>query len=74
MERASDGCGCLAVLPRSQDGDDLSREEFRDNLRWRFDLPLHNLPLTCNGCNNLVAVYHVFRCNRERGGEVRSSK
>ena len=44
LEWDCDGDGWLTVLPSSQDGTDISREEFRDSFRWRLYLPLHNNP------------------------------
>ena len=40
LERACEGVGLLTVLTRSQGRTDISREEFRDTLRWRLDIPL----------------------------------
>ena len=44
LERACESGGCITVFPRSQYGTDLSREEFRDYLRWSLAITLHNLP------------------------------
>ena len=40
MEQAFKGVGWITVLTRSQGETDISREEFRDTLWWRVDLPL----------------------------------
>ena len=59
LEWACKGGGWLTVLPRPQDGNDLSREEFRDDLRWRLDLSLQNTPLACDGCSNPFTMEHA---------------
>ena len=62
LERACDGGGWITVLPRSQDGTDLSREEFRDALWCSLDPPPQNTPITCDGCRNLFTVDHTCHC------------
>ena len=44
LERACKGGGYFNILTSSQDVTDLSRGEFRNNLRWSLDLPLQNPP------------------------------
>ena len=56
LEWACKGGDWLTVLSRSQYGTDLSKEEFRDALQWRLDIPLQNPPLTCNGWSDLFMV------------------
>ena len=44
LEWACKGGGWLTVLPISQDGTDLSREEIRYAFWWRLDTPLQTPP------------------------------
>jgi hypothetical protein len=52
----------LSVIPDHLHGNSLSAEEFRDNLRLRYNfLPL-NMPQLCNGCGVPMTVKHALCC------------
>ena len=59
LGRSYEGDGWLTVLPRSQDGTDLSREEFRDALWCNLDLILQDTSLACNSYSNPFTVEHM---------------
>ena len=59
LEQACRGDGCITILPSSQDGTNLSREEFRDDLRWSLDLTFQDTPLKCDGFSDTLIVVYV---------------
>ena len=73
LEQACEGSGWLTFLTRSQDGTDLSREEFRDNLLCRLYLILQDTPLKCDGCSNPLTVEHFCHCKRGGLAGIRSN-
>ena len=52
----------LALIPSRLNGNDLSAEEFRDNLRIRQNLAPENMPPTCDGCGDKMTVEHALAC------------
>ena len=52
----------LALIPSRLNGNDLSAEEFRDNLRIRQNLAPENMPATCDGCGDKMTVEHALAC------------
>ena len=68
LERACEGGGWLTLLPISQYGTDISREEFRDALQWILDITLQDPLMACNGCSDPFTVDHT--CCYKRGGLV----
>ena len=70
LERFYKGSEWLTVLPIYQDGTDISMEELMDALQWKFDIPLHNTPLTCDGQSDPFIVDCLCRC--KRGGACRN--
>jgi hypothetical protein len=52
----------LSVIPDRLSGNSLSAEEFRDNLRLRYNLLLLNMPQLCDGCGALMTVKHALCC------------
>ncbi len=52
----------LSVIPDRLNGNSLSAEEFRDNLRLRYNLLLLNMPQLCNGCGVPMTVKHALCC------------
>ena len=64
LERACEVYGWITILPRYQDGTDMSREDFRDDIRWYLDITLQNTPLECDGCSDPFTVEHECLCNR----------
>ena len=68
LDRACDVGGWLMVFASFQDVMDLSREEFRDILKWRLSLPILEPPLICNGCGAAFTVEYACLCNGGGGG------
>ena len=56
MEQARDkgASSWLNAIPLKDKGFDLNKEEFRDSLRLRYNLPLKDLPNQCVVETNLV--------------------
>ncbi len=52
----------LLVIPDRLNGNSLSAEEFRDNLRLRYNLLLLDMPQLCDGCGVLMTVEHALCC------------
>jgi hypothetical protein len=50
----------LLVIPDRLNGNSLSAEEFRDNLRLRYNLLPLNMPQLCNGCGAPMTVEHAL--------------
>ena len=57
----------LNALPIQEQNLDLNKEEFKDALRLRYNLPLQNLPSTCT-CGERFNVIHALSC--KKGGFV----
>ena len=58
----------LSAVPHRLNGTELSREEFRDNLRLRYGLMPQDIPATCNGCSKKFSIEHALLC--PKGGLV----
>ena len=52
----------LSVIPNRLNGNSLSAEEFRDNLRLRYNLLPLDMPQLCDGCGALMTVEHALCC------------
>ena len=52
----------LSAVPHLLNGTELSREEFRDNLRLRYRLMPQDVPATCNGCGKIFLIEHALSC------------
>ena len=52
----------LLVIPDRLNGNSLSAEEFRDNLRLRYNLLLLGMPQLCDGCGTPMTVEHALCC------------
>jgi hypothetical protein len=50
------------VIPDRLNGNSLSVEEFRDNLRLRYNLLPLDMPQLCNGCGAPMTVEHALCC------------
>ena len=57
----------LNAMPLEEHGLALNKQEFRDSLRLRYNLPLSNLPNHC-ACGDRLTVSHALSC--KRGGFV----
>ena len=57
----------LNALPIEEQGLNLNKEEFRDALRLRYDLPLRDLPSFCT-CGESFSVCHALSC--KKGGFI----
>ena len=44
---------------------ELSREEFRDNLRLRYRLMPQDIPTTCDGCGKKFSIENALSCPKE---------
>ncbi|MEJ2330924.1 MAG: hypothetical protein P8Z33_13945, partial [Gammaproteobacteria bacterium] len=68
LERGKHTGAWLTVIPNTLNGTELSREEFRDNLRLRFGfLPLQ-MQRHCDGCGDRLTMEHALNCTK--GGLV----
>jgi hypothetical protein len=52
----------LSVIPNHFNGNSLSAEEFRENLRLRYNLLPLDMPQLCNGCGAPMTVEHALCC------------
>ena len=52
----------LLVIPDCLNGNSLSTEEFRDNLRLRYNLLPLDMPQLCDGCGAPMTVEHALCC------------
>jgi len=68
LERAWSTGSWLTTMPNIHNGTILSRDEFRDSLRWRLTSPLLSFPSRCDGCDARFTVSHALCC--KRGGLV----
>ena len=50
-------------MPLSDQGLALNKQEFRDSLRMRYDLPLVDLPSHCV-CGDKFTVGHALSCKK----------
>jgi hypothetical protein len=57
----------LTVLPLKEQGFDLSKREFRDAVKLRYDWPFDDIPSTCV-CGETFTIDHAMICRR--GGFV----
>ena len=58
----------LSAVPHRLNGTELSREEFRDNIRLRYGLMPQDIPATCDGCGKKFSIEHALSC--PKGGLV----
>lgn len=62
LKRACRAGNWLTIYPSVLNGTNLSADEFRDNLRLRYDMkPLHLQP-KCDGCGETITVQHCLSC------------
>ena len=59
----------LNAIPLKDQGLTLNKQEFRDSLRLRYNLPLQNLSSTC-ACGEPFNVSHALSCKKKGGGGV----
>ena len=57
----------LNAMPLADKGLALNKQEFRDSLRLRYDLPLVDLPSHCI-CGDKFTVSHALSCKKGGGG------
>ena len=53
----------LAAVPLVDQGLVLNKQEFRDSLRLRYNMPLSDLPRRCV-CGEKYTVYHALSCKK----------
>jgi len=58
----------LTVVPSRLNGTDLSANEFRDNIRLRYNFKPQDMPSRCDGCGAKFTVEHAMSC--KKGGLV----
>ena len=52
----------LSCVPHRLNGTEISAEEFRDNLRLRYNLAPLAMPDRCDGCGARMTVEHALSC------------
>ena len=62
LHRARRNGACLSAVPHCLNGMELSWEEFRNNLRLRYELMPQDIPTTCNGCGKKFSIEHALSC------------
>ena len=62
MKRNQIGGIWLSVHPSRLNGNDLSTEEMRDNLRLRYNLAPLDMPQRCDSCGMKMTVEHALKC------------
>ena len=62
LHRATSNGSWLIAVPHRINGTELSREEFRDNLRLRYGLMPQDISATCDGCGKNFSVEHSLSC------------
>ena len=65
--RDKGGSSWLNAIPIEEHGLPLNKQEFRDSLCLRYNLPLRNLPSYC-ACGEVFTVNHALSC--KKGGFV----
>ena len=68
LHRATRNGAWLSAVTHRLNATELSREEFRDNLRLRYGLMPQDIPATCDGCGKKLSIEHVLSC--PKGGLV----
>lgn len=68
LERAKSTGVWLSVVPTTILHTQLSSLEFRDALHLRYDLPLKDLPTSCDSCHAPFTVAHALTC--KKGGLI----
>ena len=61
-QRASSSGHWLQTIPNRLNGNRLSAEEFRDNLRLQENLKPLDMPSKCDGCGAPLTVDHAMTC------------
>ena len=64
MERACETGLFLKAIPRHINGTVLGADEWRDNVRLRYNLLPLNLPERCDGCGAKFTVQHALSCRK----------
>ena len=54
----------LTVVPSRLNGSGISAEEWRDNVRLRYNLQPIDMPDRCDGCNCQLTVEHALSCKK----------
>ena len=60
LHRATRNWAWLSDVPHRLNGTELSREEFRDNLRLRYGLIPQDIPATCGSCGKKLSIEHAI--------------
>ena len=62
LSRAGEAGHWLTCAPHMLNGNTLSRQEFQDNLRLRYNFKPLDMPHTCDGCGARLTVDHALQC------------
>ena len=65
LHRATSNGAWLSSVPQRHNGTELSREEFRDNIRLRYGLMPKDIPATCDGCGKRFVIEHALSCPKD---------
>ena len=60
LHRATVNGAWLSSVPHCLNGTELSREEFRDNIRFRYGLMLQDIPTAFDGCSRRILIEHAL--------------
>lgn len=62
LKRAQAAGIWLSVVPNRLNGTELTADEFRDNIRLRYNLQPLDMPEKCDGCGETMTVEHALQC------------
>ena len=64
LHRATRNGACIGYVPHRLNGMELSREEFRDNLRLRYGLMPQYTPAACDYCGKRFLIKNGPSCQK----------
>jgi hypothetical protein len=62
IKRARETGQFLSVMPSTIHGTDLSADEFRDGIMYRYYMEPNNLQKSCDGCGAKFSLIHAVTC------------
>ena len=68
LHRATRNGAWLSAVHHRLNGTELSREEFRDNIRLRYGMMPQDIPATCDGCGKKFSIEQALSC--PKGGLI----
>ena len=60
--RSCEAGAWLTVIPNRLNGTSISTDEWRDNVRLRYNLVPQDMPANCDGCGARLTVEHALAC------------